>query len=133
MILPEEILLAEMDAVLIEQVTLNLLENAAYHGQHTTRIKVNAERSCQMVMITVSDDGAGIPKEKLPHLFSGEIGSAASADSHKHMGIGLSVCRSIIKAHGGQMSARNNEQGGASFSYTLPEKENEYDNQGSDC
>lgn len=133
MVLPEDILLAEMDAVLIEQVTLNLLENAAYHGQHTTRIRVSAERCRPMVMITVSDNGAGIAKEKLPHLFSGEIDSAVSADSHKHMGIGLSVCKSIIKAHGGQMSAKNNEQGGASFSFTLPEKENEYDNQGSDC
>ena len=132
-VLPDEILLAEMDAVLVEQVTLNLLENAIYHGIHTTQIKVSAVRDGQMVLITVADNGVGLSKDKIPHLFSGSIGTNASADSHKHMGIGLSVCKSIIKAHGGTMFACNNEQGGASFSFTLPEKENDYGDQSSDC
>ena len=132
-VLPDEILLADMDAVLIEQVTLNLLENAVYHGVHTTQIKVSAEREGAMVLITVTDNGTGIAKEKLPVLFSGSVGINETGDSHKHMGIGLSVCRSIIKAHGGKMSACNNDLGGASFSFTLPEKENDYGDQGSDC
>ena len=131
--LPEDILLADMDAVLIEQVTLNLLENAVYHGGHTTRIILGARRSNAYVTVTVSDNGAGISYEKLPHLFSSAIGSTTNADSHKHMGIGLSVCKSIIKAHGGHMSACNNEQGGASFSFTLPAKENVYGDQNPDC
>lgn len=131
--LPEEILLADMDAVLIEQVVLNLLENAVYHGKYTTRITLEAAGLDEYITITVSDNGAGISPDKFPHLFSSAIGSTSNADSHKHMGIGLSVCKSIIKAHGGQMNARNNAQGGASFSFTLPAKENIYGHQNPDC
>ena len=126
----EDILLAEMDAVLVEQVVLNLLENAVYHGQHTTRIVLSVSHDGSKVEITVTDNGAGIAKDRLLRLFDGEPG--VSSDSHKHMGIGLSVCKSIIHAHGGTMMACNNENGGASFSFTLPEKENEYGDQNPD-
>ena len=61
----DDILLADMDAVLIEQVVLNLLENAVYHGKHTTRVRLSAERSGRFVLVTVSDDGAGIDPEKI--------------------------------------------------------------------
>lgn len=131
----DDVLLAEMDAVLIEQVVSNLMENAVYHGEKTSCIRVSAERRDREVLITVADNGVGIPREKLPRLFQGGSGSEAgrSSDSHKHMGIGLSVCKSIIKAHGGHMTAFNNECGGASFCFTLPEKENEYGREDSDC
>lgn len=62
----DDILLADMDAVLIEQVVLNMLENAVYHGKHTTRIRLSAERSGRFVLVTVSDDGAGIPRDGSP-------------------------------------------------------------------
>ena len=129
----DDILLADMDAVLIEQVVLNMLENAVYHGKHTTRIRLSAERSGRFVLVTVSDDGAGIPRDRLPRLFQAMPESGRSADAQKHMGIGLSVCLSIVRAHGGEMSATNNEQGGASISFTLPEKENEYAGQTAGC
>ena len=129
----DDILLADMDAVLIEQVVLNLLENAVYHGKHTTRVRLSAERSGRFVLVTVSDDGAGIPRDRLPRLFQAMPESGRSADAQKHMGIGLSVCLSIVRAHGGEMSATNNEQGGASISFTLPEKENEYAGQTAGC
>lgn len=124
----EDVLLAEMDAVLVEQVVSNLMENAVYHGQHTSRIVIRAESCGGFVRITIADNGAGIPREKLAHLFSDTAGAETKtlSDSSKHMGIGLSVCKSIIKAHGGSMTAGNLKQGGASFSFTLPEKENEY-------
>lgn len=128
-----DVLLADMDAVLVEQVTINLLENAVYHGKHTTRICVNARQQGEKVTITIADNGAGIPKEKLEKIFVGEAVHEAGADSHKHMGIGLSVCKTIIKAHGGLMTAFNNEYGGASFSFTLPAKENEYGFENPDC
>lgn len=130
--LSDDILLADMDAVLIEQVVLNLLENAVYHGKHTTRIRLSAARQGHFVLITVSDNGAGIPRDKLPKLFSA-MPDSVSADAQKHMGIGLSVCLSIVRAHGGEMAAVNNEQGGASVSFTLPEKENEYAGQTPGC
>lgn len=124
----DDVLLADMDAVLVEQVTSNLMENAVYHGKHTTCIRVSARQQAEHVLITVSDNGAGISEEKMRNLFSGRLVSenSAASDSHKHMGIGLSVCQTIIKAHGGRISACNNEQGGASFSFTLKAKENEY-------
>ncbi len=129
----DDILLADMDAVLIEQVVLNMLENAVYHGKRTTRIRLSAERSGRFVLVTVSDDGTGIPRDRLPRLFQAMPESGRSADAQKHMGIGLSVCLSIVRAHGGEMSAANNEQGGASVSFTLPEKENEYAGQTAGC
>ena len=121
--LPEEILLAEMDPVLIEQVVLNLMENAVYHGGHTSRIRIHASHNSETVSISVSDNGAGIAREKLPVLFSGAYSCEHSTDTHRHMGIGLSVCTSIIKAHGGTLTAENTPSGGATFTFTLHEKE----------
>lgn len=130
--LSDDILLAQMDAMLIVQVISNLMENAVYHGIHTTQIRLSA-RSVKgsMVEIAVADNGAGISSSKLPRLFSGTLENEAGKnyDSHKHMGIGLSVCKSIIKAHGGSMSACNSADGGAVFRFTLPEKENEYEHE----
>jgi len=131
--LPEEILLAEMDPVLIEQVVLNLLENAVYHGMHTSRIRITAAHDGQRVSVSVSDNGAGIPRDKLPVLFSGALSCEHSSDTHRHMGIGLSVCTSIIKAHGGRMTAQNNPSGGATFLFTLVEKEYHDGCQDFDC
>ena len=131
--MPDDFLMIPMDAVLIEQVVLNLLENAVYHGKHPTRVRLSAERSGRFVLVTVSDDGAGIPRDRLSRLFQAMPESGRSADAQKHMGIGLSVCLSIVRAHGGEMSATNNEQGGASISFTLPEKENEYAGQTAGC
>ena len=128
-----DVLLADMDAVLVEQVTTNLMENAVYHGKHTTRICVSARQQGEKVVVTIADNGAGIPKEKMEKIFSGEHAYEGGADAHKHMGIGLSVCKTIIKAHGGRMTAFNNESGGASFSFTLLAKENEYDCENPDC
>lgn len=127
----DDVLLADMDAVLIEQVVSNLMENAVYHGKHTTHICIQARRMDGYVEISVSDNGAGISKEKLNRIFSSGLGgdSKSNSDSHKHMGIGLSVCKSIIKAHQGEMSAYNRKEGGACLCFTLPEKENEYGRQ----
>ena len=75
----------------------------------------------------VSDDGAGIPEAKLKTLFdpSAAQPSDSAAHSRNNMGIGLSVCRTIVMAHGGALSARNREGGGACFRFTLPMKEEE--------
>ena len=87
----DDILLADMDAVLIEQVVLNLLENAVYHGKRTTRIRLSAARSGRFVLVTVSDDGAGIPRDRLPRLFQAmpESGRSADAQAHGHRVIGV--------------------------------------------
>ena len=72
--------------------------------------------------------------EQLPHIFSENDVSAKrrGADARRGMGIGLSVCMSIVKAHGGNMTARNSPDGGAIFTFTLPEKEIDYGSEGTD-
>lgn len=117
---PGDPLFVPMDAILIEQVLINLMENAAYHG-HSTRIRLNAERQAENAVFTVSDNGSGIPPELLPNIFSpGAHSQTHSSDNRRNMGIGLSVCSSIVKAHGGTMSAANAAGGGAVFRFTLP-------------
>lgn len=127
---PEDILLAPMDATLIEQVIINLFDNVFEHGGNADRIVLRISKVGNSVRVTVSDNGKGIPVGKMPHLFDGQISSRESSvsDDRRNMGIGLSVCRSIVRAHSGDIRAYNNESGGASIEFDLPageEDENE--------
>lgn len=124
---PDELLLCPMDAILIEQVLVNLLENAALHARGLTRIEATVTREGTHAQFSVADDGCGIPKDRLQHLFKGTVvPSSEPVDAQKRsMGIGLSVCSSIIHAHGGTLNAVNLPEGGARFFFTLPlEEEN---------
>ncbi len=122
---PQELLFIPMDAILIEQVLMNLLENAAYHGR-CTAIRLSVDRQEDMAAFTVQDDGDGIQEDVLPDIFSPALHSRTHAsDNRRNMGIGLSVCSSIVKAHGGAMSAANAAAGGAIFCFTLPMEYNE--------
>lgn len=122
---PDEVLMVPMDATLIRQVIMNLLENAAIHGEGVTSICVRLSREGCRACFTVSDDGVGIPKEKLANIFQGGLSdvSHSNFDMKKNMGIGLSVCYTIVKAHGGTMTAENQETGGACFRFYLPMEE----------
>ena len=121
---PEEILLVPMDGVLIEQVLINLFDNSIIHG-HCTHIYIETKSDKNNVIIIVSDDGEGISPAAMPHLFDGTLISKGqqNSDGRRNMGIGLSVCYSIIQTHGGTMSARNNKSGSAEFTFTLPMEE----------
>lgn len=122
-LVPEEFILLPMDAVLIEQVTINLLENALLHSQSDAPIDFIVEDFGKEVSFTVRDYGVGIPEERLDTLFDGVDYSAAdTADVHKGMGIGLVICKTIITAHHGTLIGRNHKNG-AEFIFTLP-KEN---------
>ncbi|MDE7245714.1 MAG: ATP-binding protein, partial [Oscillospiraceae bacterium] len=118
---PQDPLFVPMDAILIEQVLLNLMENAAYHGE-STRIDLSVARQDETAVFTVQDNGGGIPPDVLPNIFSPALRSK-TADNRRNMGIGLSVCSSIVQAHGGTMSATNAQEGGAVFRFTLPIEE----------
>ncbi len=122
---PSEVLLVPMDATLIRQVIMNLLENAAIHGQGVTQIRFSLFREGSMACFSISDNGSGIPKEKLPAIFSGGLSGVShnNFDMKKNMGIGLSVCFTIVKAHGGTMTAENLKTGGACFRFYLPLEE----------
>ena len=107
--------------MLISQVLTNLLENAALHAEGMTKLTLKVFTLGNHAIFEVSDDGCGIPKEQLRTLFTGVLPADHSADSGKHgMGIGLSVCMSIVRAHGGTMKAKNRATGGACVSFVLP-------------
>ena len=124
---PAEILLVPMEATLIEQVLLNLLENVVCHGKNATKIQITLAAQGPWVCFCVADDGVGIAGSALPHLFDGQCAGRNSApqDASRNMGIGLSVCRSIVEAHGGRMTAENNADGGAAVSFWLPAAQEE--------
>ncbi len=129
---PEELLLIPMDAILIEQVLINLMENATQHGQTTTRLELHLRREDGLAVFEVADNGKGIAREAFPHLFEGYLSHTheGHSDAKRNMGIGLSVCLSIVDAHGGTMEAENRAHGGAIFRFTIPLEEDNHDDQG---
>ena len=125
---PDEFLMVPMDATLIEQVIINLLENAVYHSGTDEPIEFYVEKREAYVAFHIRDYGKGIDPERLKTIFDGAgIEPNASGDSHKGMGIGLTICKTIINAHNGTIEAANRLKG-AEFIFTLPlEEEEEHD------
>ena len=126
--IPDRFVSIPMDVMLIQQVLMNLLENAVFHAKGMENLWLTVEVKDHSAVFRVSDDGCGIPKSKLSGLFSGHLDSNAPNDhSRSSMGIGLSVCSAIIKAHGSEIFAKNRPGGGAEFSFSLSmeEKKNE--------
>ena len=123
--LPEEFITIPMDAMLIVQVLMNFLENAVYHAHGMQNLWLTVETAGKKAVFTVADDGCGISAERLPYLFTGLLDSESPVDSTRNnMGIGLSVCNTIIKAHGGELQAGNRPGGGAYFRFALEMEEN---------
>lgn len=109
--MPEEFLMVAMDGVLIEQVLVNLLENAVLHGKTYTKIWIVVTHTPGRVEIAVEDDGQGIKESVLPVMFEGKIPSdEEESDSKRNMGIGLSVCHSIVKAHKGDSMQKTGQK-----------------------
>lgn len=123
--LPEEPVLISMDALLMEQVLVNLLENAAQHGKGLTRILLRITVKGKTATFEIVDDGCGISQDRLPNLFTGcFVPETQAADNTKrNAGIGLSLCATIVRAHGGIISAENNPTGGATFRFTMHTEE----------
>ena len=119
--IPEDFVTVPMDALLIEQVLINILENAVQHAEGMTFLKLRIFTISNKAVFEISDNGCGIPKEKLKDIFNGVYSSEADvSDSQKNnAGIGLSVCASIIKAHGGDIKCENQKSGGCMFRFTL--------------
>jgi two-component system sensor histidine kinase KdpD len=121
---PEEFLMVPMDATLIEQVIINLLENSIQHSGSDAPVELKVTADETDAVFTVRDRGHGISEEELPFLFEGNRPEQGrKSDSSRGMGIGLSICKSIVRAHGGTITAGNGENGGAVFTFTLPLKE----------
>ena len=119
--LPEELMMVPMDPLLMEQVLVNLMENAVIHGE-TKHVDVTLSGDEDTAVFTVADDGKGIPQTLLSRLFDGAARSDRGKDGKRSMGIGLSVCRTIVLAHGGEIRGENRPEGGAVFTVALPMK-----------
>jgi two-component system sensor histidine kinase KdpD len=119
--IPDDFVSIPMDALLIEQVLINLLENAVIHADGMTKLELAVKTDGNDAYVHIRDDGCGIRADRLEDLFIGYLGSSARQgdSSRRNMGIGLSVCATIIKAHGGSICARNRNPRGAEFTFTL--------------
>ena len=123
----EELLIVPMDPMLMEQVLMNLLENAVQHAKGMTELLIRVSQKGSLAIFEVSDNGCGMSKEQMQHLFQGySARKGVGADSKKsNMGIGLSVCAAIVKAHGGTISGENRQNGGTVFRFVLDTEEKE--------
>ena len=118
--LPPDLPLIEFDAVLLERVFCNLLENAAKYAPQGTPIEIVASQSSDLVTVRVSDHGPGFPTAKRDELFNMFV-RGATESGKLGTGLGLAICRTIIEAHGGRIDAdKMPDGGGASVSFTLP-------------
>ena len=119
--IPEDLLLVPMDARLIVQVLVNLLDNAIKHTAPEREIRIAVQRDGTDAVFCVADRGDGISPEDLPYIFRTFYTSRHSrADAKRGIGLGLAICDAIVKAHGGTIRAENRTDGGALFRFTLP-------------
>ena len=121
---PEEVLMVPMDARLIMQVLINLLDNAVKHTPPEAEIKITVKKDLagEKAVFCVADRGEGIAPEDLPNIFQTFYTSRIKpVDAQKGIGLGLTICESIVSQHGGRMEAGNRTDGpGAEFQFTLP-------------
>ena len=123
--IPDDVVVISIDTILMEQVLMNLLENAVFHAENMTQITFHVFVLGKKVVFEIADDGCGIRPDRLKTIFTGNFDThAVSSDTKKrNIGIGLSVCATIIKAHNGEISAENRKSGGAVFRFTLDQEE----------
>ena len=117
--LPDELPLVEIDAVLIERVFANLLENAIKYTPENSSIEISAEARPGWLIVSVADRGPGLPVRDAATLFD-KFTRGEQESAKPGVGLGLSICRAIIEAHGGKIRASQREGGGAVFSFDLP-------------
>lgn len=116
-----ELLLANVDAKLIVQVLINLVDNAIKYTCVGSVIEIGMKKEGEWIVVSVSDNGPGIPDEQKPHIFEMFYsGANRVADSRRSLGLGLALCKSIVTAHGGQITVSDNQPTGAVFTFTLP-------------
>jgi two-component system sensor histidine kinase KdpD len=120
--IPIDFPLVQLDGLFMEQVLVNLLENAARYTPAGTQIDISAKREGQQAVIRVADNGPGLPSGSEARVFDKFFrgSTTPTADGRRGAGLGLAICKGIIQAHGGYISARNRQSGGAEFVVSLP-------------
>lgn len=125
--IPEDFVFIPMDAMLIEQVIINLLENSVQHAVGMTHLRLKVTLENEKVAFEIIDNGCGIAENRIKSIFSGAAyDTTVPPDGKKNnAGIGLSVCAAIVKAHGGEITAANLKSGGCVFRFVLKTEEAE--------
>lgn len=117
----EELILVKVDARLVVQVIINIVENAIKYTQKDSEIHIATEKKGGQVVVRISDNGPGIPDDVKEHVFDMFYSGANQvADSRRSLGLGLSLCKSIIHAHGGEITVSDHKPQGTVFTFTLP-------------
>lgn len=121
--LPDTLVAVEVDSHLIEQVLVNLVDNAIKYTPKGSKIDISVANLEESVVFSVSDYGKGISEDHMPLLFNRFFTAGISSDRGKNgIGLGLEICKSIVEAHGGNITAYNNIYGGACFEFTIPKR-----------
>jgi two-component system sensor histidine kinase KdpD len=115
---PADLPLVPIDDVLIEQLLVNLLDNAVKYTAPDAGIRIIASATDTSVTVEVADRGPGLPRGEEDHVFGKFY--RATADGRRGAGLGLAICRGIVQAHGGRIWAQNLPEGGVAFLFTLP-------------
>ena len=116
--LPTDLPLVQIDALLLERVVINLLENSMKYTPAGTPIEISGRLQDKEILVAVADHGPGLPAGQEERIF--EKFYQVAPGSARGAGLGLTICRSIIEAHGGRIGAANRPEGGAVFSFTIP-------------
>lgn len=116
---PDDLPLVRVDASLVEQALANLLENCAKHTPAGTIVRVRCERRSDEVVVTVEDDAAGLSEPELERLFA-KFEHGTTTGSGTDIGLGLAICRAIVRLHGGTAWAERTSGGGTAFRFSLP-------------
>ena len=117
--LPSDLPLLEFDAVLIDRVLCNLLDNVAKYVPSGGKICISAEKKQQEVWVSVADDGPGLPENSKDQIFE-KFTRGEKESTKAGVGLGLSICKAIIEAHDGKIWANNKAPHGAIFTFSLP-------------
>ena len=120
----EEFMLVKIDARLISQVIINIVDNAIKYTQKGSEIRITTEKQGEQAIVRIADNGPGIPDDMKQHVFEMFYSGAKNiADSRRSLGLGLSLCMAIVTAHGGELELTDNIPHGAVFTFTLPTEE----------
>lgn len=117
----DDYLLAQMDAKLIVQVLINILDNAMKYTPPGSDIEIGWKQEGKFIYISVADNGPGIPDQAKPHIFDMFYSASNQiADSRRSMGLGLALCKSIVNAHGGEIVVSDHKPHGSIFTFSVP-------------
>jgi two-component system sensor histidine kinase KdpD len=117
--IPRDLPLVRFDALLIERVLVNLLENASKYTPPGSKVTVSAEAMGDRLSVSVSDNGPGLPAGREEAVFQ-KFTRGVRESATPGVGLGLAICRAIVESHQGKISGANRPGGGASFTFTLP-------------